>query len=308
MQECPQFETLQALLERSLDAALLLEVESHINSCENCQQVLQQLSAANEETQTQPAGDQETSEANPRLTIADRIAQYEANHVRSGPFAQANLPEVDGYEIESLIARGGMGVVYRALQKEANRTVALKMMLQGAYASAEEVTRFQIEARAAARLTHQYIVPIHDVGTCRGQHYFSMGYIAGSSCKDLIQEGPLPNRECAELLLQWKILAEEDDFSKTEAAKEAQDAKDLDAFRQRMIELNEERNQTLARIEEVEREQLSAIHVQNEIQRERNVIEREQTQEMRKENELSRKRDRRDADHQRWIRGKMASW
>ena len=201
MQECPQFETLQALLERSLDAALLLEVESHINSCENCRQVLQQLSAANEETQTQPAGDQETSEANPRLTIADRIAQYEANHVRSESFAQANLPEVDGYEIESLIARGGMGIVYRALQKEANRTVALKMMLQGAYASAEEVTRFQIEARAAARLTHQYIVPIHDVGTCRGQHYFSMGYIAGSSCKDLIQEGPLSNRECAELLL-----------------------------------------------------------------------------------------------------------
>ncbi len=104
------------------------------------------------------------------------------------------------YEILREIARGGMGVVFRARQASLNRTVALKMILAGQLADDNDVKRFHTEAEAAANLDHPGIVPIFEVGQHEGQHYFSMGFVDGKSLSQRLAEGPLPSREAAELI------------------------------------------------------------------------------------------------------------
>jgi serine/threonine protein kinase/Tfp pilus assembly protein PilF len=98
------------------------------------------------------------------------------------------------------IGRGGQGVVYRAHQKSLNRTVALKVIGLGHWATEAHLKRFRREAEAAASLEHPGIVPIHEVGEREGTCYFSMGFIEGDQLDAVVRREPMSVRRAAELI------------------------------------------------------------------------------------------------------------
>lgn len=114
------------------------------------------------------------------------------------------------YELVEEVARGGMGVVFKARQLSLDRTVAVKMILAGQFASEAEVRRFRAEAEAAAGLQHPHIVAIHEIGEHQGQHFFSMDFVEGKSLAEVCREGPFPAARAARLL---KEVAEAIEFA-----------------------------------------------------------------------------------------------
>jgi tRNA A-37 threonylcarbamoyl transferase component Bud32 len=102
------------------------------------------------------------------------------------------------YELLREIARGGMGVVWKARQRSLNRIVALKMILDARLSSDDAIQRFLTEARAAAVLDHPNIVPVYEVGRIDDRHFFSMAFVDGKNLTELVDtRGPMPVHDAA---------------------------------------------------------------------------------------------------------------
>lgn len=114
--------------------------------------------------------------------------------------SEAVLPIVPGYEIEEVLGRGGVGVVYKATQLSLHRSVALKMLLVGSYASQLELARFTREAKALAALRHPNIVQIYDVGQMEGRPFFTMEFVDGGTLGQRFASTPHSVRDAAKVI------------------------------------------------------------------------------------------------------------
>jgi serine/threonine-protein kinase len=175
----------EQLLEEALDSGLTVE-----EVCRDCPELLPQVRALWQRLHALQA----------QVGVLFPEAAPTPDCGSTAPVPRADLPQVDGYEVEGVLGRGGMGVVYRARHLRLERPVALKMLLAGAYASAEERQRFLREAQAVAALRHPNIVQVYDVGDHEGRPFFTMELVEGGSLAQKLAGAPQPARQAAELV------------------------------------------------------------------------------------------------------------
>ena len=136
--------------------------------------------------------------------VADELRSFFRNHnwLTSEPLEAPSLVgrQVGPYRIEAEIARGGMGVIYRAQHESLKRSVALKLIGSGMLAGAEERRRFRAEAKAAAQLHHPGIIPIHDVGSWQGYEFFSMPLVDGHTLQQVVEQQTLDDLAAAAMV------------------------------------------------------------------------------------------------------------
>jgi len=173
--EHPTWAELSQFAAGALDTHQTLWMERHITECETCCHLLEDV-------------------PDDRLIS---LLRESASHR-----ATVEMRLVVGYQILDELGRGGMGVVYRAIQPALNRQVALKMIAQLAPANHQDLVRFRLEAEASAALNHPNIAQVYDVGEIQGQPYIAMELVRGDTLSQLLLQRPLKFNEATGLLIQ----------------------------------------------------------------------------------------------------------
>ena len=198
MEDCLTRDQLERYARGQLDRTTVRHVEGHLTSCARCRTAYEALRrenefaagvkgilAASDSSPTQTETPRASGGAAQTFTDISLLAD-ESVTVPTGP--RERFPEIDGYQIKRVVGRGGMGVVYEAVQEKLNRPVAVKF-LPALVSSAhpELVTRFKREAAAAARLHHTNIIPIYDFGESPDGYYYAMELISGQPLSAVIK-------------------------------------------------------------------------------------------------------------------------
>jgi eukaryotic-like serine/threonine-protein kinase len=217
MNPCPGRDCLEQLLAERLEDAEREAVVDHVEVCPRCRQALAGLAASVSKGPGQPplaprrqggpAADPlsqpEEAPAWPRAGPRGAVENGAGTTTPEGPpvaVGPDRLPSVPGYEVLAELGRGGMAVVYKAVQISLGRPVALKMILAGEFAGEQERARFRTEAEAIARLSHPNIVQVHEVGEHQGSPFFSLEFCPGGSLNRKLAGTPLPPPEAARLV------------------------------------------------------------------------------------------------------------
>lgn len=178
---CPSIMLLERVALRPPDDAdeETAAVRLHAARCEECRDRLSRILADND--------------------LLAEVASAARAHTAAKQSSGASGIQVEGYEIREEIHRGGQGVVFKAVQRSTKRTVAVKTLLQGVFATHMQRVRFEREVELAARLRHPSIVAVYESGlTESGQHYVAMEYVEGERLdRWLASEGLKPSNQHA---------------------------------------------------------------------------------------------------------------
>jgi WD40 repeat protein len=195
---CPPAERWRQHLAGTLAAAEQAELLAHLGTCPACRDRLPALVATNARLELARQADTSETPAAPRGRPAapDRTSAVQAELPFLRPSARrGHLGRLGHYEITDVVGRGGMGIVFRAIDENLQRVVAIKVMPPELAASSLARQRFRREAQAAAAVSHDHVVTIHAVEEGDGVPYLVMQYIAGVSLQDRLRRGPLEIRE-----------------------------------------------------------------------------------------------------------------
>ncbi|HLJ95694.1 MAG TPA: serine/threonine-protein kinase [Gemmataceae bacterium] len=212
MQGCPPSEQLSRLITAELADRERSVVETHVESCLACQQVLEELTAISYSQEKPNQSDTREKGIVPAPDFLDALLRQVPKTAGRGlrRFRPASTdgtsavcepdgawPNLPDYEVVGVLGCGGMGVVYKARQRKLNRWVALKMLRGGKYAEPEQRARFQAEALAVAQLHHPNIVQIYEVGESEGLPYLVLELVEGGSLAQRVQDGPWAANQAA---------------------------------------------------------------------------------------------------------------
>ena len=213
------------LLEKVITGSLAAQNEDrlqrHLENCEPCQQRLEALAAQKSDWQklsdyfsiddvlTVPYDGQPTIDIQFRPSEGSGYLLIESEELQQPDrmLQQASHPEllgrIDGFEVERVIGRGGMGIVYKGFDTELNRPVAIKVLVEHLAANGVARKRFEREAKAAAAVIHPNVVPIHSVNSSAKRPYIVMTLVSGRSLQSHIaEEGPLSVKEVVRIAKQ----------------------------------------------------------------------------------------------------------